>query len=194
LARREQIQQAIRFWDESQSPARHKKRGSGRFHELAEHKAWFAHWQIAIEIVLGGETLILCGIRGNGKTQMAVELLRSTCRDGRSCLYLLARQVGMRLREAYDGTIGEEAAIRKLVRPHLLVIDECQERPDKDFEQRSMTMLLDMRYMAKKPTVLIANWKLDKLSAILSDSILDRTHEGGGALVFDWPSFRGGKA
>ena len=187
--RRDRDMRAEMILRESDIDERHAKRNP---EELFKHTQWaLAVVALGSKIDAGG-TVILVGDRGNGKTQAAVELIRCSARRGKTCLYLRCREVGMRLRAAYDERgPSEAAALAELVSPWLLVIDECQERPDKDWEQRSLTLLMDKRYGACVPTILVANCEEKMLLDLLGPSIFDRAREGGGVKRFDWPSFRG---
>lgn len=119
--------------------------------------------------------------------------MRRACTKVRPCLYVRAREIGLMIREGYhspEAGDSELAVIRRLASPWLLVIDEIQERPDTDFEKRCLTLLVDMRYGDRKPTILIGNVEPDNLADILPDSIIDRTNEDGGCLHLNWGSFR----
>ena len=163
-----------------------------KWDNLNKHEKWFAQYHKANRIVNNGEIALFLGDRGNGKTQCAIELIRMACKIGKLCRYVRCREVGMKLREAYGQSSGltELQAVNNFVRPHLLVIDECQERMDTDFEARSFSLILDKRYGAMKPTILIANCDQKAMVQIIGSSVCDRVKEGGGALLFDWPSFR----
>ncbi|MCC7147149.1 MAG: ATP-binding protein [Phycisphaeraceae bacterium] len=180
----------MQLWANAGVPRLHRER---RREELLESDAWKAAYRIATEIVDQGGILLAIGKRGNGKTQLGVELIRDACKAGRTGRYVRSRQIGMKLREAFKGDITEAEALDVFTKPHLLVIDEIQEKPESDFEQRSLTLLIDIRYGDKKPTVLCGNVSAEpgKIQEMLSPSILDRSREGGGVLAFDWPSFRG---
>lgn len=160
--------------------------------ELLDHSKWAYTLLRATAIACDGGIAMFLGDRGTGKTQAAIELIRDTCNNGKSARYVRCREIGMKLREAYgkDGTVTEMAAVAHFVKPHLLVIDECQERMDTDFEARSFSLILDKRYGAMKPTVLIANCDQKAMREIIGASVCDRVKEGGGCLMFDWASFR----
>jgi DNA replication protein DnaC len=170
------------------------------------HQKWNAYYARACGIVDEGGCLVFLGSRGNGKTQMAVELIRRACmtrpltprqlegRDGPPNIarYLRAREIGMAIRESYrqGAQETERKAVEKFIEPWLLVIDECQERPDSDHETRTLTLIMDKRYGAMRPTIMIANSTAQEFADLVGKSVTDRIHEGGGVLIFDWPSFR----
>lgn len=141
----------------------------------------------------GGGILALLGDRGNGKTQCGVMLVRRFCLELKLSLYVRAREIGLRVRRAYDSgaQITELEALEEFISPRLLVIDEVQELPEKDFSRDTLTYIVDCRYGRCVPTVLIANATEDAFKRIVGPAVIDRLREGGGVIVFDWPSFRG---
>lgn len=169
---------------------RHRKRD---FTQLSRHIQWGKAFSKATGIARNGGIAVLLGDRGTGKTQAAVEIIRNTCKDLRSTLYLRSREVGMLLREAYDknATVTEVGVMDRLVRPYLLVLDECQERADKDWEIRSITLIIDKRHGALRPTILIANCTNQQFVRLMGSSVTDRVKEMGGVIEFNWKSFRG---
>ena len=159
---------------------------------LYSHKLWAEKFDRMFKVCSDGGTILVCGDRGNGKTQAAVEVVRWFCKEGLSCRYVRARQIGMELRRSYgpERKVTEDQAIKAFTKPHLMVVDEVQERPDSDYEIRTFTLIMDLRYSSVRPTILIANYDPMHIEDILSSSIRDRINEGGGVITFDWPSFR----
>ena len=143
--------------------------------KLMNHKKWASVFTEAQEIVENGGILGLLGNRGNGKTQMSVELIKLHSKTLRPCLYMRAAELCLALRETFDNpNLSEMAIIHKFSRPYLLVLDELQDKPNTEFEMRSMNMLIDIRYSAKKPTILIANATAQKFTQIIGPSVADR--------------------
>lgn len=176
-------------WEELRADERHRARKAW---ELIGHQKWCQAVLKTASVVGTGGIVALLGARGNGKTQATIEIARECSRQLLPCLYVRSREIGMALREAY-GNIGltEREAVERFVRPFLLIVDECQERPDKEWEIRSQTLILDKRYGALRPTILIANSTKAQFVKLMGTSVADRIMEGGGAITFDWPSFRG---
>ena len=51
--------------------------------------------------------------------------------------------------------------------------------------------LLNGRYEAMRPSIVISNLTVSEVSKYLGDRVYDRLREnGGGVLAFDWQSFR----
>jgi DNA replication protein DnaC len=189
-AARQKRYRQIELWEEAGAPARHRGRQLG---ELKMHGLWAAAFEATCGIVDARGILVLLGDRGNGKTQCGVELVRRYCLALKPCLYVRCREIGLRVRRAYDPGehVTEQEAIYEFTRPQLLVVDEVQELATTDFARDTLTYILDCRYGRLVPTVLIANATEDGFKRIAGAAIVDRLREGGGVIVFDWPSFRG---
>ena len=164
---------------------------------LRQHKEWSAMVDRAWKLLeASAPILAFLGDRGNGKTQAAVTLIRRTITyEQKTAKYLRCRQVGALVRASYrpDSEVSEVEVMSDLARSWLLVLDECQERFTTDHELQTLTMLLDLRYGACRPTILIANCSEADFVALMGPAIIDRMREGGGALTFTWASFRGGR-
>jgi DNA replication protein DnaC len=162
---------------------------------------WLAGFALAAPVIEKGGILILHGKRGTGKTQMAAEIARSKrfpfdavtgLEWKRSAHYQTAMRFFLTVRATFkkgsDKT--ELEIIDRMTEPGLLVIDELQERGETAFEDRLLTHLIDARYGAKRPTILIANLSKDELGKSLGPSIVDRASENGRRIDFTWNSYR----
>ena len=188
---------ALYLWSQASVPKLHEKKYLA---ELRRNADWEECWYRSTSCAQSGGVVILCGTRGNGKTQCAVELIRANCKQSKKSRYCRASQIGMEIRAAYDGrpiSVGGDLAVRTeqdiiygLASFDLLVIDECQSVPQTDFMLRIIELVVDLRYGDMKPTILIANTSVDNLAGVVGESVLDRCNELGGVLVFDWSSFR----
>ena len=65
-----------------------------------------------------------------------------------------------------------------------------QERGETAFENRLLTHLIDARYGAMRPTIIIANLTAKELGETLGPSIVDRVFEDGKRIDFTWDSYR----
>jgi DNA replication protein DnaC len=162
---------------------------------------WLAGIALSAPVIEQGGILILHGKRGTGKTQMAAEIARSKrfpfdASNGlerkRSAHYQTAMRFFLTVRSTFkkgsDKT--ELEIIDRMTEPGLLVIDELQERGETAFEDRLLTHLIDARYGAKRPTILIANLTKEQLGPALGPSIIDRASENGRRIDFTWGSYR----
>lgn len=166
--------------------------------DLSEHPKW-----LELRDLLAGQAcyasgflVALLGTRGVGKTQLAVSVLRRCCDRLMTARYVKALDLFRDFRGAYTpvrkGERGEseEDIIAGWVSPDVLVIDELHQRGETAFENNTLINLLDLRYDARKCTVLIANQTKAEFAAAMGDSVVSRIHETGDAFVCEWESFR----
>jgi len=164
----------------------------------AQDKPNPAGWNKALADVQGklgnGFLVALLGERGNGKTQIAVELMREVTgvKRLRSARYLTAMDFFVRIKATYSALAEEteQDVIRDLRKPAFLVLDEMGKRADNDWENRLIFHLINLRYNDRKDTLLISNQGESEFTASLGPSLISRMNETGGIITCDWPSFR----
>jgi len=152
-------------------------------------REWLAAFPVAAERVRKNGIVVLYGKRGCGKTRMAAEL--AVMAGGSR--YRTAMRFFLEVRATFrkGSEKSEMDILDDLTATPLLVLDEIQERGETAFEDRLLTHLIDARYSAMKPTVMIANLTKPELAESLGASIVDRARENGKSIEFNWPSFRG---
>ncbi len=84
----------------------------------------------------------------------------------------------------------ERAAVREFVEPRLRLIYEAHLRGETEFEDRTLTDIVDQRYDAKRDTIFISNLTRTEFAKSLGASIVSRLHECGSCIECAWPSFR----
>lgn len=166
---------------------------------------WLQVFEEAKQAVKDCGLVALIGDRGTGKTQMAALIASDglwPSDDGKwnghrnvrdhTALYVRAMDIFLDLRDANkrDSKISEKEVLGRWTEVGLLVIDEFQERGESEWENRVLTNLIDKRYGSEKPSIIIANYDRQQLSAALSPSIKDRMHENGRSFLCNWGSFR----
>jgi len=180
---------AIRAWDASTVPARYAQTPEA---DKSPNGAWSEKLEKFSAMLGNGCMLSFIGNRGSGKTHLAAELIRRTCANGRSARYIRAMTFFIEVKDTYgnDSTFGEKDIIERYMRPHLLVIDELQERGATEWEDRLLVHLMDLRYGAKLDTILISNLTRKQLETSLGPSVVDRMRETGGITELNWSSLR----
>lgn len=168
---------------------------------------WLANYAQALATTDSGGITILYGGYGTGKTRMAWEVARAhkskrpnmgigvgwvTSTKKRPMLYTTAVDLFSTIKSTYmrESEKSEKEVVSDYAESALLVIDEVQERLETQFEDCKLTAIIDARYRAGMPTILISNYKWERLSATLSPAVIDRFEENGIALEFTWESFR----
>ncbi|MEE9602564.1 MAG: ATP-binding protein [Thermoguttaceae bacterium] len=153
-------------------------------------------WLAARKKLIGqlgtGFLIALVGRRGPGKTQLAQQLIMQASAIQKASLYARAMTMIIELQTANSQLAQDsrQSVVGRYVAPDLLVVDECQERGETDFENRMLNHIIDFRYGEMRDTLLIANLTPEALQESIGESIADRLRETGGIMVCDWPSFR----
>lgn len=159
---------------------------------------WARDYAQAFELALStGRCGVFLGAPGTGKTHLAIGLLRHIVEKGGTGCYTTVMGMLGRIKGTYgrDASETEAQAIEAFTRPDLLVVDEVGRQVDTAYEHAQLFSILNTRYNALKPVILIANLNKGKLIEFLGDAVVDRMREAGGALhVFDWASARSSKA
>lgn len=139
-----------------------------------------------------GAICALCGIRGNGKTQIGAELIKFRTIDVKRSLYVSAEDLFMEIKRCYkpENQESESDVVAKYAAPSLLVLDEVGKRSDNDWENRVLYALLNRRYGAMKDTLLISNQTPEAMSEALGQSLTSRINQTGVMIHCQWPSFR----
>lgn len=162
----------------------------------AQNAAWIAKRDLLVAQAgyAAGFMVALIGVRGTGKTQLAVSVIHRCCAVGINCAYVKVMDLFKDMRRAYSPAAvrGEREVdiIEKWSKVTLLVIDEAHQRAETAWEQNTLTNLLDLRYDARKCTILIANQTKEEFSASMGDSIISRMIETGQAIECNWPTYR----
>lgn len=146
------------------------------------------------ENLRAGRCMLMLGKVGTGKTHLAVGIAnRLLRRDMVPVMYRTAGGIMTDIRGTYDGGEGSEFEILKSLRlPKLLIIDEVGATKPSDFEQATLFRVINARYEANLPTIVISNLDVTELPAVMGERSFDRLRENGGiAVKFEWASERG---
>lgn len=140
-----------------------------------------------------GFMVVLFGINGNGKTQLAVELMRYQVEQHlKSAKFTTSMDFFMQVKATYrqDSKLSEDDVVVLHSKPSLLVVDETEKRSESSWENNLLFHLANRRYNSGKDTVLISNLERDELTAHLGRALVSRLNETGGMIHCDWPSRR----
>lgn len=142
------------------------------------------------EYVDAGSIAALLGPRGVGKTQMATCAIHYVRFGGRSAQYTTAMGFFSKLKDCFASDERTQVVLGRFEMPYLLVLDEIEVRSGSQWETDMLTHLVDRRYGALKPTIIISNMTADAFRTTMPESIVSRITEGGGIVTCGWESFR----
>lgn len=140
-----------------------------------------------------GQSLILAGLKGTGKTHLACSIANYLMPLGYSALFLGAMDAIRRIRATWsrDSHETELQVMQALRNVDLLILDEVGVQFGTEAELTQIFEIINNRYLDMKPTVILTNVFADDLARIIGERTLDRLREHGGRLVpFDWESYR----
>lgn len=157
---------------------------------LAVAQAYADSFELILET---GSSLIFCGGVGTGKTHLAVGIAHEVLAKDKAAVFTSVMGAVRAVKETYsrDSQKSEGEVIKGFIWPDLLVLDEVGVQFGSDTEKLILFEIINGRYEAMKPTILISNLAKDALASFIGERAFDRLREGGGKLVaFDWPSYR----
>ena len=143
-----------------------------------------------------GEDLVLVGQSGVGKSHVAKALCLIGCKQQRSVLYTSCADMMTTLFASLaDNTLGD--AIKRYVRPQLLLVDDLGYDPIEQEQAREAQLLykvLEARHL-KASTIVTSNldagdWPEYLGNHYLTIALLDRLLYRGTAITIDGPSWR----
>lgn len=138
--------------------------------------------------------LLLLGAVGTGKTHLGAAMVRACIESQNTAARLAtAREIVRDIRSTWrrDAIKSEEEAIASWQQVSLLVVDEVGVGFGTESEAMQLLEIIDGRYVARRPTVLLSNLVVPELQALLGERAFDRIRENATVLVCDWPSYRG---
>lgn len=136
-----------------------------------------------------GRGLIMLGNPGTGKNHLATAI----CKAVQAQRFTVLRVKASEFLDAYWAKefAERDAWVRDLAKVHLLVLDEVGRSSSTANAQNAFFRLIDARYEAMRPTVLLSNLDRQGVIEVLGDAAYDRLTEAGAQrLTFDWQSSR----
>lgn len=137
-----------------------------------------------------GRGLILSGKPGTGKSHLAGAVLQAHI--DKEVLYATCLDLIRMVRETWrrDSEKSERQVLAFLSGLDLLVIDEMGVQYGTDGEQTIMFDVIDGRYRAMKPTIILTNQDAAGVKAYLGERTYDRIRETCRFIPFQWESYR----
>lgn len=139
------------------------------------------------------DNLLMLGNPGTGKNMLAACICQSVATQGFSVIHTTAMKLIRKIKESWGkkAEISEQDAINQFSKPDLLVIDEVGVQYGSETEKILLFEVINERYEAMKPTIVISNLGTADVETFLGARIMDRFHEGKSAVLeFTWESYR----
>lgn len=137
-----------------------------------------------------GSSLVFTGNSGTGKNMLSALIARDAVAGGFTALHTTTMKLIRRIRSTWGGKGNEEDAVRSFVRPDLLIVDEVGVQCGTASEERLLTEVLNDRYEARAPVILLSNLDVPELEKFLGFRVMDRLCEDGRVIPFTWQSHR----
>lgn len=146
-----------------------------------------------------GSNITMLGNTGTGKTMLAACILTTIIRAGRTGKYFTVQTLIREIRSSWDreSKVSEREMLAQLVGYDLLIVDEVGVQYGTDAEKVALFEVINGRYEAMKPTILISNLMPRQegrpgpcIEDSMGDRIIDRLRHNGVFLGFNWQSKR----
>jgi DNA replication protein DnaC len=140
-----------------------------------------------------GTSMMLLGTPGTGKTHLACSVIFEVTLHCQSAYFTTVADFSRAIRATYSPAAKETEGdvLDRFAGYHFLAIDEVGSSSGSDHEKQALFDLINRRYNAVRPTMLLTNLSLEEVREFLGARIMDRLREGGGkVLVLDWESYR----
>lgn len=144
-----------------------------------------------------GQSLLLLGNIGTGKTHIAVGIAHRAMEQGFPALFTTAADMLGKVKATWGqrGGDSEVQVIERFANVALLIIDEVGSIKCSGREREILFAILNSRHNAELPTVFTANLMPDELPSYLGDQIVSRLRESGSqSVIFGWDDYRPIKA
>ena len=165
-------------------------------HALDACKRFAGNFTRVLEL---GSNIVMLGNTGTGKTMLAACTMMEVIRAGYTGKYFTVQTLIREIRSSWDreSKVSEREMLAQLVGYDLLIVDEVGVQYGTDAEKVALFEVINGRYEAMKPTILISNLMPRQegrpgpcIEDSMGDRIIDRLRHNGVFLGFNWQSKR----
>lgn len=140
-----------------------------------------------------GASLVFTGACGTGKTHLACAIANVVMAEhGGEVLFGTVTHLMRSVRATFNARSdqSERQAMEAMIGPDLLIVDEVGAQVGTAHELQTLFELVNERYQAMRPTILISNLDATRLEEYVGQRVMDRLRHHGAVFAFDWPSHR----
>jgi len=129
--------------------------------------------------LVDGKGLLLMGGTGVGKTHLIVALLKGLIEKGAEGLFVDYQELLKRIQSSYDpaALTAEHRVVRPVLETEVAVIDDLGSNRITDWVEDTINYLLNRRYNEKKPTLITANLKDERMTGAAGERVTHATFE-----------------
>lgn len=147
----------------------------------------------AREFVMNDDYMFaMLGKTGNGKTHLAVAMLREWCTcENPNCCYVTEKALFDELVEALSSKkISTEQIVEKYTKYDALIIDEIGRSEPSAYKKENLLAIVTSRLDRKRTTVIIGNLTLEAFKDYFPDAVVSRMSEGGRSFILKEEDYR----
>lgn len=157
----------------------------GQKNALTEAKSWASRFEI------GFASFVFSGKPGTGKNHLTAAMGNQLIKQGKTVMIITVADLLLRVRACYEKGSSEATLLNELCQVDLLVLDEVGVQRETTNEFVVLNQIIDRRLSDMKPVGILTNLKVQELSQLLGERVIDRLRMDGGIWVnFNWESHR----
>lgn len=145
-------------------------------------------------VLQNGVCMVLTGNPGTGKTHLAIAVLKQVMRRGRTGMFVTVSEMLRTIRATYSASSkeSEQQVFERFIGVDLLVLDEIGVAIGDEEKRKALIFdVINGRYNAMRPTIIIGNLKPEKMREYLGPRVWDRLQESEAPTIsFAWTSYR----
>lgn len=136
------------------------------------------------QVLEQGTCLVLVGKPGSGKTHLACAVAQEVIETGHTAMFTSLGRLLRTIRDSYHDDAGEAGALRQFIEPDLLILDEIGVAIGRaETRQAQLMDVINARYEAVRPTILMGNLTAEEMREHLGDRIWRRITDDGAPVL-----------
>ena len=151
-------------------------------------------------VILAGESILITGNPGTGKTHMAVGLMLEWLAENWRESFVFSQEplpqfvpsveLFLELKHGMDNSASEQSILNRHTGAALLLLDDLGSEKPSEWATTIFYTIIDRRYRDMAPTIITTNFDLEQISERLDDRIASRLVEMGKIIKLEGQDFR----